>query len=183
MRLLRRVRYRFKQGILALLSRFRHVNIGEAAEVLSPSLLALFMRMRRAEQQHCLRVMRYLRRRGHTNPHLLTAALLHDVGKTRCHYTLLDRTLVVLMSGLFPRLAHRWGEFDALNGDRPHGWRRPFVVARMHSTWSAEDMLAAGASPMAVALACRHDEDLDSQPLETEEDRLLHLLQVADNQN
>src|SRR5690606_22928746 len=169
MRLLRRVRYRFKQGFLALLSRFRHVNIGEAAEVLSPSLLALFMRMRRAEQQHCLRVMRYLRRRGYTNPHLLTAALLHDVGKTRLQYSLADRTLVVIVSKLFPRRVQHWGAYDAVNGDSPRGWRRPFVVARQHSTWSAEDMLAAGASPMAVALACRHDEDLDSQPLETEE--------------
>lgn len=179
MRFIGRVFYRLKQGIRALISPFQRVDLGEAAEVLSPSLLALFMRMRRSEQLHCLRVMRRLRRQGHTDPRLLTAALLHDVGKSRSKFTLLDRTLVVVVGWLFPRRSKRWGNFDPSEYWLLRSWRRPFIVKEQHSTWSAEDMLAAGASPMSVALACRHDERVRGKPT-SEEDRLLLLLQEAD---
>lgn len=182
MRFMRRLLYRLKQGVLALMAPVRRVDLGEAAEVLSPSLLALFMRMRKSEQLHCLRVMRRLRKRGHDNQHLLTAALLHDVGKSRCSFGFFARAWVVVGSRLFPRRARRWGELDGAKRGHVSKLRRPFIVKQQHSTWSAEDMLAAGASPMAVALACRHDEPLDGKP-SCEEDRLLVLLQEADAQS
>lgn len=182
MRLIRRALYRLRQGLLAFLSHFRPVDLGEAAEVLSPPLLALFMRMRRSEQHHCLRVMRTLRAAGHAHKDLLTAALLHDVGKSRCAFGFRERVLVVLANRLLPRRARRWGRFDGAEWQVLRSWRRPFIVHQQHSTWSAEDMLAAGASPLAVALACRHDEDLNGQP-QNEEDRLLKLLQEADNRS
>lgn len=182
MRLIGRALYRLRQGLLAIISHFRAVDIGEAAEVLSPPLLALFMRMRRSEQHHCLRVMRMLRAQGHDNKDLLTAALLHDVGKSRCSFGLRERVMVVLANWLMPRRARRWGQFDGTEWQALRTWRRPFIVHQQHSTWSAEDMLAAGASPMAVALACRHDEELNGQP-QNEEDRLLMLLQQADDRS
>lgn len=179
MRFIRRIFYRLKQGGRALVSPFQRVDLGEAAEVLSPPLLALFMRMRRSEQLHCLRVMRRLRRQGHTDQRLLTAALLHDVGKSRSSFGLLDRVLVVIVGWLFPRRSKRWGTIDPSEYWLLRSWRRPFIVKQQHATWSAEDMLSAGASPMSVALACRHDERLRGEP-DGEEDRLLMLLQEAD---
>ena len=40
-----------------------------------------------SDQRHSLNVMRTLRRQGHTEPDLLAAALLHDVGKSAAWLT------------------------------------------------------------------------------------------------
>ena len=170
-----RIRRRMRQGLAALIAFARPVDFGAAAEVLSAQQMALFQRMRRSEQLHALRVLQILQAQGHHHPDLLTAALLHDVGKSRYPLTLPERTLVVLMRRLLPHLAARW------SAGRPRGWRRAFVIAQEHPVWSAEDMLAAGASPLAAALARRHQERLDGPP-QSEEDRLLQLLQAADEE-
>lgn len=164
-----------KQGWAALTAFARPVDFGVAAEVLSAQQMALFRQMRRSEQLHALRVLRTLQAQGHHHPDLLTAALLHDVGKSRYPLTLAERMLVVLIRRLLPRLAAPW------SAGHPRGWRRAFVIAREHPMWSAEDMLAAGASPLAAALARRHQEHLDGPP-RSEEDRLLRLLQAADEE-
>ena len=171
-----RVWRRLRQGWLALLALVRPLDYGAVAEVLSPELLALFRRMHISEQHHSLRVMQTLRAAGHTHPDLLTAALLHDAGKSRHPFTLFERTLVVLARKALPTLSRRWGQGE------PHGWRRPFVIAECHPQWSAEDMAAAGASPLAVELARRHQTPLEGEP-ESEADHLLSLLQEADNAN
>ncbi len=168
-----RIRHRIRQGLVALTAFAHRVDWEAAAEVLTAEQLALFRRMRRSEQLHSLRVMKTLRTQGHDHPDLLTAALLHDVGKSRYPLTLPERTLVVLVRRLAPRLAARWG------AGQPRGWRRAFVIARQHPLWSAEDMLAAGTSPLAAMLARRHQERLDNPP-QSEEERLLRLLQAAD---
>jgi hypothetical protein len=149
------------------------VDIAHAEQVLSPELMKLFGRMRRSEQLHSLRVTEALRAEGHSEPDLLTAALLHDCGKSRYPLTLAGRVAAVLIRGIAPRAYARW------SAGEPRGWRRPLVIAAQHPAWSAEDMLAAGASPRAAALARRHQTPL-SGPASTEEDRLLVALQCAD---
>lgn len=168
-----RIRHRIRQGLAALTAFARRVDWATAEEVLTAEQMALFRRMRRSEQLHSLWVMKTLRAQGHNHPDLLVAALLHDVGKSRYPLTLPERTLVVLVRRLVPHLATRWG------AGRPQGWRRAFVIACQHPLWSAEDMLAAGASPLAAALARRHQERLDRPP-RSEEEHLLRLLQAAD---
>lgn len=169
-----RVGRRLRQGIRAIFAFSRPVDYRAAAAVLPSNLMILFRRMRRSEQLHSLCVMRWLKTRGHTHPDLLTAALLHDCGKSRCPFSIADRAFVVLANGLMPRRVARWGA----KGRR--GWRRAFVVKVYHPDWAAEDMLAAGASPLSVALVCRHQEQIEGEP-QTEEDRLLRLLQQADD--
>ncbi len=171
--MIERAARRLRQGFAALGSFARPVDTAAVAKVLTHRQMALFYRMRRSEQQHCLRVMRTLQAQGHTHPDLLTAALLHDVGKARYPLNLFERSFVVLARALLPERVARWGEGE------PCGWRRAFVIARQHPDWSAEEMLAAGASPLAVALACRHQEPDAGEP-QDEEDRLLLLLQAAD---
>ncbi len=166
--------HRLRQGLRALTAFTRPVDFDAARAVLSPGLLPLFERMRRSEQQHSLRVMRALQVAGHTHPDLLTAALLHDCGKARVPLTLFGRTLTVLARRFTPRLAARLSEGD------PRGLRRPFVVARCHPDWSAADMAAAGAPPLAVALARRHADRVAGSP-QSEGDQLLALLQKADD--
>jgi hypothetical protein len=165
--------YRIVQGLRALFAFALPLDSFEAERVLAPALLALFCRMRRADQWHSLSVMRTLIKQGHSHPDLLVAALLHDVGKVRCPYTVVGRTLVVLAKAFAPKRHARWGQGE------PSGWRRPFVVAHQHPAWSAEMLAETGASPMAVALVRRHQTPLGGSP-QSEEDEWLKLLQEAD---
>lgn len=175
--MIKRLWRRLRQGLHALFAFATRVDYDAAREVLQePRLMALFLRMRRAEQLHALRVMRHLKKEGYTHPDLLTAALLHDAGKSRYPMHLPERVLVVLGHRLAPRRSEKWGAGSA------RGWRRPFVIAHQHADWSAEDMLAAGASSMSVALACCHQDDVNGEPT-CEEERLLRLLKQADEVN
>src|ERR1041385_4097680 len=129
-----------------------------AATILSPSLLTLFKGMRRSEQQHSLNVLRTLRSWGYDDPSLLTAALLHDVGKSRYPFFLWDRTIVVLVKAAAPALAKRWGSRP------PKGLLRPFTVSFQHPQWSAEMVKAAGANPLAVELIDAHQRSITGLP-------------------
>jgi len=178
--------YRFRQGVRALASWFSAADDGLAREYLTPDLFALYRRMRRSERQHSLRVLQQLIAGGKTHPDLLTAALLHDVGKTRTHFFLPEKVLVVLVKAAVPRRMQQWGSGPA------HGWRRPFAVSVQHPTWGAEMVAAAGGTPLAVELIRRHAE-LPDDPAgcgkqrpyenEAETDHLLRALQAVDDQN
>lgn len=168
---------RLRQGVRALFAWAERVDEGLAVEVLSPPLLALFQGMRRSERQHSLNVLRTLRAAGYDHPALLTAALLHDVGKSRAAYHLWDRVIVVLVSAVAPETARRWGAVES-----PRGWRRPFVIREQHARWSADMVAEAGGDPLAVALIAAHQQHLDGPPA-SEMERLLAALQAADDAN
>lgn len=169
------MRHRIWQGIRALLAWTRPLDLTPAEALLSPALLALFKQLRCSEQLHSLGVLETLRARGHDQPDLLVAGLLHDVGKSRAPIGLVGRTLVVLVRAFLPGLYRRWA------GGEANGWRRAFVVAEAHPAWGAEMVSEAGASPMVVALVRRHQEQLGEPG--TEEERLLAALQAADGDN
>ncbi|MBN1121126.1 MAG: HD domain-containing protein [Anaerolineae bacterium] len=170
-----RARKRFMQGVRAIFAFVLPVDHQAAADVLSPELFDLFCRMRRSEQIHSLRMMKALRGAGHDHPDLLTAALLHDVGKSRCRLTLIDRVMIVLAKYGAPKVFAQWSAGD------PVGARRRYVIGARHAEWSAEDMLAAGASELAAALARRHMDRIGAAA--SEEDRLLALLMQADDEH
>jgi hypothetical protein len=54
------------------------------------------------------------------------------------------------------------------------------VIRAKHPAWSAEDIAAAGGSALACALARRHQDRLET--ISGQEDRLLALLQAADDE-
>jgi hypothetical protein len=142
---------------------------------LSEQAVDLFRAMPRYDQQHALSVFCTLQQRGYDQPDLLTAALLHDVGKS-------------LPRGGGPRLGHRvatvlmrafWpGLLDRLGRDEREDWRRPFFVQQHHAAISAQLALQVGCSPVTVELI-RHHED-ESEPTN---DPLLSALQAADSMN
>ncbi len=167
---------RLRQGLRALTAWARPVDFALAAAVLSPAEMALFRRLRRGEQLHSLRVLRAVQAAGETDPALLTAALLHDVGKTVGPFTLPERVLVVLVRKFAPGAFTRWGAVE------PRGWRRPFAISICHPVWSAELLAAAGSSPLAVELARRHADPLPETPRD-ETERLLAVLRRADDAN
>jgi hypothetical protein len=146
-------------------------------EVLSDRQQALFLTQNEAGQQHGYRVMKTLVEAGHDQNDLLTAALLHDVGKYRYHYSWLDRVKVVLTQRFAPGLAKKWSQ--AL----PNWWTRAYVIKKAHPDGGAESLAAAGGSDLSVALVRRHQETPLASGEDSEENRLLVLLQWADDQN
>ena len=148
----------------------------ELSAILSAKEMALFDQFSFNDQWHSYRVMKMLQEAGHTQPELLVAALLHDVGKTEIPLTIWERSLIVLASIFLPRQTAVWGQGE------PVGWKRPFVVKMQHPIWSAKLAAAAGSNPQAIWLMRRHQDVIppdDPSP----EARLLRLLQWADDQN
>ena len=146
----------------------------EVVAALAPGELALFDRFSLADQWHSYRVLCDLRQAGYNDPDLTTAALIHDVGKTRYPLSAGDRTAIVVGAVLLPGQVARWGQ-GAVDS-----WRRPFVVRAQHPAWGAEMAAAAGSRPTVVELIRRHQ---DKPPAEDELAGLLRALQWADDQN
>lgn len=182
--------YRFRQGMRALSAWFSGVDDALAQQHLTPDLFILYRQMRRSERQHSLRVLQQLVGTGETHPDLLTAALLHDVGKTQTLFFLPEKVLVVLVKAAAPALIQRWGSGSA------RGWRRPFAVSVQHPAWGADMVAEAGGTPLAVELIRRHADlpgDLSGRGkqrpydsamrTESETDHLLRALQAVDDQN
>ncbi len=162
----------------------------EVAAVLSEAEMALFNRFGASDQWHSYRVFCMLRESDPTNPALLKAALLHDVGKTLLPLTIWERALIVLLGRLLPERTRAWGSKEINSYQLSIGnyqlsiewWRRPFVVKEQHPAWGAAMAEAAGSEPLVVTLIGRHQDELPEVP-ETAEDQLLARLQWADDLN
>lgn len=167
---------RIRQTIQLVTAWARPVSDEQAQQYLTQAEYSLYMKMRRSERQHHLRVLNDLLNKGHQHPSLLKAALLHDVGKTRFRFGLFQRVLVVLVKAFFPALFQKWSASEAM------GWKRPFVVSAKHPQWSAEMTAAVQMDKLAVELIRRHQLSVPNPP-STEADRLLLLLQAADDRS
>lgn len=148
----------------------------EISGVLSEPERILFDNYSHSDQWHCYRVLRTLREAGHEDTDLLTAALLHDIGKSRVGLSIWDRSLIVLAQAFAPSRVEEWSKGDL------DGWRRPFVVRGQHPIWGAEMAEAAGSRQRVVSLIRRHQEALIPGQSD-DETQLLQWLQWADNQN
>lgn len=143
---------------------------------LPAALQRLFARMSPADQAHSLRVCQALIDQGHTDPDLLAAALLHDVGKSMVPPNVLERVFIVLANQIMPRQVFIWGQAE------PRGWKRASVIARQHPGWGADLVAENDGSELTVRLIRHHQADLDPQHGE-DFNRKLSLLRAADNQN
>jgi hypothetical protein len=170
--------YRARQFLLALRAQpLTADELALARSILTPDQMNLFLQMQFSEQRHALNVLRTLQGWGESDPDLLTAALLHDVGKIRAPLRLWERVLIVLGQTFAPRRVSAWGDAP------PRGWRRPFVVAERHPAWGGELASEAGTSPRAVSLILHHQSTEPAQMGDSTEARLLQILQEADHQN
>jgi hypothetical protein len=168
--------YRASQTFRVLLAKPRSEDLALAEQHLTPALGELFHQMSPADQVHGIRVLRSLLARGEGDPDLLSAAILHDVGKSQVRLRLGERILIVLASWIFPGRVRRWGEGELT------GWKRPFAIAVRHPVWGAEMIRQAGGSQDLVTLVLRHQENLSPDPTR-EIDQLLIRLQEADGLN
>ena len=154
--------------------------------------VSLFEAMPRHDRHHALRVVRSLKAQGRSQPELLAAALLHDVGKSGQwgapgntfgdegsssvglgRVRLWHRVATVLLRAAWPGLLERIGR-DAGRGK----WRIPFYVQMHHAAIGARLAAQAGCSPATVALI-RHHEDAPAGA----GDEWLAALRAADDEN
>ncbi len=147
----------------------------EIVEILQPAEIELFGSQDLTGQNHSYRVMKKLRDAGYEDRDLLSAALLHDIGKYYVRPGWWDRPAVVLAQALMPKQASQWAN-GTLNR-----WNRPFVVNSNHAEWGATVAEDSGSSEGTIALIRRHQEPI-LKPV-NEEERLLLLLQWADDIN
>jgi hypothetical protein len=171
-----RLTYRSRQFWNALLSPNKRVPSEALLPHLSSAQIVLFRRMQPAEQLHAYQLFKDLESAGQTTPDLLTAALLHDVGKILLPLSILDRVVIVLGKYFFRKASRRWA------AGTPHGLRLPFVVAEHHAGWGADLACQAGATQLSVELIRRHQDTPNPNP-DSQIERLLAALQAADNES
>jgi len=169
-----RLRYRASQFWQAVTVPREGVDTRAIQPYLSPAQIVLFRQMHPFEQSHAFQVMGRLKQAGLDDPDLLTAALLHDIGKILFPISLWERVEIVLSQHFFPGATKAWSK------GQPRGLRHPFVVAEQHPAWGADLAAQAGASAQAVSLIGRHHEVLAGSPASAT-DRLLAALQHADD--
>ncbi|MDQ7026920.1 MAG: HD domain-containing protein [Anaerolineae bacterium] len=169
---------RIRQGVRALLAFTQTVDYSLAEHYLSDSEMLLFTQMGRSEQLHSLNVLRSVLVQKADTPHALAvAALLHDVGKSRCKMAVWQKTISVLVEKFLPQLNDRLSQDDTVTF-----WNAPFVVRRWHPKWSAEHLAAAESSETVIWLA-RHHADSANQWQDHPYYLLLLRLQQADDEN
>ena len=157
--------YRMRQFLGSLRPRVSAEERVEFASLLTAAEQRLFDSMTLRDQRHGLDVYCTLRRQGHQDRSLLTAALLHDVGKGRI--SLWQRVAYVLLTAVAPVLLRR------LAAEEGAGWRQALWRCVHHAERGAEMAAAAGSSPEVVRLIRLQESD-DSG------DSRLRLLRAAD---
>jgi hypothetical protein len=154
---LARALYRSRQFFRSVRASICDKERAEVARRLNPEQQRLFYAMTARDQRHCLDVFHTLQHDDHSDPDLLMAALLHDVGKGPVR--LWHRVAYVLIRAVSPRLLRR------LASDSGSGWRRSLASFSEHSQRGAALVEATGAPEAVVTLVRLHSGDgSDSDP-------------------
>ncbi|HEV8573756.1 MAG TPA: HD domain-containing protein [Dehalococcoidia bacterium] len=157
--------YRTRQFLGALRPSVDSDQRGEAVELLGERLWPLFESMNLRDQRHSMDTYRLLKEQGQRDRDLLTAALLHDIGKGRiagANVRLWHRVAYVVLNTLAPSTLKRRTGHSGLSALHQHA-ERGAVVAE-----------ALGAPAAVVDLIRRHHE-------EDPPDAPLRLLRSADD--
>ncbi len=171
-----KISYRINQFISALWAKPNKEDLIFASSILNSKQFKLFEKFQNSEQFHAIAVCRQIQGNGYINADLLTAALLHDIGKIRFPLNIFERILIVICRKLLPDQVKNWGDNEA------KGVYKAFVVSIKHPKWGAEMVEDTGASPLVCSLILRHQEII-LQFDNSEEDRFLKILQEFDNSN
>lgn len=174
--------YRLRQFWRTITAKTDPLELEQALALLTPAQAELFSSLQPGEQDHALVMVHKLVDQGESQPDLLVAALLHDVGKLRYKLNPLERAMVVLVRRLSSDTARRWGSLPPGGWESLPHWRKPFVVAEQHEVWGAELAHKAGVSPMAENLIRRHHQP-PAQGTGGIENALQYKLWAVDNES
>ncbi len=151
-----RVRYRLRQFCRSVFVISKREELDPVQAILNPAQWELFIQLQPAEQKHAIDLYHRLVETGETQPDLLLAALLHDVGKLHYPLSPLERALAVIVQAISPGLALKWGRIATNEWEKIPAWRRAFVVAAQHAEWGADMARQAGASRLTEQLIRLH---------------------------
>lgn len=150
-------RWRVLQFLTALTVRCDPlVDLRLRAAVHSDAQWALLQRLTPFDRSHHLQVYDALRQTGHSDPDLLLAGALHDVGKAdaRGRVWLVHRVARVLLAKLAP---------DSLSNlsDNGNALMHGLYLCVRHASLGAQLAEAAGASSRCCELIARHEENAE----------------------
>lgn len=177
MSIFERAAYRLRQFWLAVAGRPTQIQLEKAARVLTPVQFSLFRQLQLSEQAHALDVLERVQAAGHTQPELMQAALLHDVGKAQHGLRIWERVWIVIGGRLFPQLKTVWAEGQL------RGLQRAFVIAVQHPAWGAEMTRAVDTDPRVVKLIALHQVKPIDLSLDENMKLMLRVLQAADDES
>ena len=154
----RRARYRVGQFLRGWRASLPPAEREEAAQILPPAALALFMRMPADAQAHSVRVLHHVQEDGAAPADLAVAALLHDAGKVAAsdagaYLGLWMRGPVVLLEAFAPALLSRLAAAQPSRSPR-----YALYVQLMHPQIGAAWARAAGCSELACWLIEHHQD-------------------------
>ena len=157
---------RIRQFLVAVRARVSDDEMAVLERYLAPSQRDLFRAMPPIDQRHCLNVFNVLLQQSHSDPDLLRAALLHDVGKRGIR--LWHRVAGVLLEAFWPAL------LEKLAVNRPQSWLYGFYIYRYHADLSAKLAERSGCSPSVVELIKGHHTPSENEHVKAlrEADRL-----------
>ena len=164
--------YRVHQFIQAFSPHIHPSEILKATRILSPRARTLFFQQSRAEQRHALTVAQSLKTYkdslSSSEYHdLVTAALLHDCGKSLVTIRLWQRVYIVLMQQMPQTLWVRMEKGPALLAG-------PLILAKHHALWGSNLARKIGLNSRICLLILEHH---------TPSTKLGHLLYKTDNEH
>jgi HD domain len=120
-----------------------------AERILGPRLAPLFLGLPVNEQRHALDVLATLEGLGEEDGVLQQAALLHDMGKATAHFSIVERSLAVMLEAISPAL------FARLLTRLPRV-RHRYETYRQHAAIGAARLQELGATELAAVIAEHH---------------------------
>ncbi|EGW36250.1 HD domain-containing protein [Desulfosporosinus sp. OT] len=146
--------YRVHQFIQAFFPQIDSSEIKWAMNNLSPGACSLFLKQSRSEQRHALDVAKSIMKHQHAVSNsefqnLLTAALLHDCGKSIVSIRLWHRVFIVLMQKM-PQCI--WSRLETSQTI----FALPLEIATHHAAWGGCLAQEAGLNPEICLLIREH---------------------------